>query len=214
MRCERCHSKMFEVPADLGITHHRCPKCFGNPNPPDLLVGYRLHSPNAKVPTYAHEGDAGADLYAVSFENVAWKEPFNEQKPPVCFVAGGCRTCGREHNEVDTVACAVRLAPGRSVLIHTELSLYPPMGWEVSIRGRSGLAFKHGIVILHVGTGDAGFAGHYDVMLKNVSGAPYELKPGDRIAQAVFSPVGRAAFEEREAPQTQRGEKGYGSSGS
>lgn len=201
MNCQHCNGSMKQVSCVDGITTYRCPLCYGNPTPPNLIVGYELRSPDAKCPTYAHDGDAGADLYAVSFENVAWPEPFNECPPP-------CEMNSAAWKDV------VKLHPGRCVLVHTELSMVLPKGWEASIRGRSGWAFKHGVTILHIGTGDAGFTGTYDVILKNNSARAVEIKPGDRIAQVVFSEVGRAAFRRQEMPETARGQNGYGSSGS
>lgn len=212
--CSHCGGPLHLHSDEGGVKIFRCKHCFNNPSPPNLIVGYQLRYGTAKCPTYAHDGDAGADLYAVSFENVAWKEPFNECLPPVIGEMCDAHEESMFHPNTDKIRmCPIILHPGRAVLVHTELSMVLPKGWEASIRGRSGLAFKHGIVILHIGTGDSVFTGKYDVMLKNESGVPFEIKPGDRIAQVVFAPVGRAAFQQKEMPATERGAKGYGSSG-
>lgn len=214
--------------ADPGcqVLHSQCPQCHlptptslqdfldarGNlaftPPAGDLVVSYKLHSADAKVPTYAHEGDAGADLYATHFSEPAFPTAVDRTAWNHYLLNHPELLDRLEPNVAYTV-----LIPGQSVVCHTELSLSPPMGWEVSIRGRSGLAFKHGVVIMHVGTGDAGFTGRYDVLLKNESSRAFVLKAGDRIAQVVFSRVGRAAFRPSEMPKTERGDRGYGSSG-
>jgi dUTP pyrophosphatase len=60
---------------------------------------------------------------------------------------------------------------------------------EISVRGRSGLAAKHGIHILQNGTGDSDFTGEYKIPVMNSSKVPYTIKDGDRIGQIVFNKV-------------------------
>lgn len=77
-----------------------------------------------------------------------------------------------------------------SVLIPTKLSFLIPDDVEIQIRGRSGLAIKHQIVITHgVGTVDSDYTDELYVPLTNIGNKDFEIKTGMRIAQLVVSPV-------------------------
>ena len=88
-------------------------------------------------------------------------------------------------------------------------------GTEAQIRPRSGLAFKHGITVLNSpGTIDADYRGEVKVLLVNLSDTPFEILPGDRIAQMVVANYVRAHWEEvQELTDTARGAGGFGSTG-
>lgn len=110
---------------------------------------------------------------------------------------------------------AVWVAPRERKLIPTGLRLALPPGHELQIRARSGLAFKHGIVIPNSpSTIDEDFRGELLVLVLNVSLDGFEVKRGDRIAQAVLAPVVRATWREVPGlPDTRRGAGGFGSTG-
>lgn len=58
---------------------------------------------------------------------------------------------------------------------------------ELQIRARSGLAFKHGIMLANgVGTVDADYPDEIGVLLFNSRDLPYQVRRGDRIAQLVL----------------------------
>jgi dUTP pyrophosphatase len=99
--------------------------------------------------------------------------------------------------------------------IHTGLFVEIPEGYEIQIRSRSGLAFKHGISVLNSpGTIDSGYRGEIQVILKNSDHHRYEIKKGDRIAQMVVSEFTKASLTEvAELSETERGEGGLGSTG-
>jgi dUTP pyrophosphatase len=80
---------------------------------------------------------------------------------------------------------------------------------------RSGLGHKHGIVLGNlVGLIDADYQGPLMISCWNRSERAFTIAPGERIAQLVFVPVVRAAFDivDEFAP-SERGEGGFGSSG-
>lgn len=107
------------------------------------------------------------------------------------------------------------LAPGASLLIPTGLRFAIPVGYEIQIRPRSGLALKNQITVLNTpGTIDADYRGEVGVILINHSQNPFTITPGMRIAQMVLAPVVRAIFH-REAAlvSTSRGEGGFGHTG-
>ena len=107
------------------------------------------------------------------------------------------------------------LKPGESKIFSTGLKVAVPSGFEMQIRPRSGLAAKFGITVLNTpGTIDHQYRGIVGVILINHSKNDYEIKRGDRIAQAVFAKFEEAKFEEVESlDETARGEGGFGSTG-
>ena len=107
------------------------------------------------------------------------------------------------------------IAPGERKLIGTGLAFEIPVGYEIQIRPRSGLAYKHGITVLNSpGTIDSDYRGEIKVLLINHSNESFEIKVGERIAQAVIKEVIQATFEEvDELNDTARGAGGFGSTG-
>lgn len=80
---------------------------------------------------------------------------------------------------------------------------------------RSGLGTKHGIVMANTtGVIDSDYQGEILIYLKNMGAYNYTVYPGDRIAQMLFIPIQRIRFEAvEEFIPTERGEKGFGSTG-
>lgn len=101
----------------------------------------------------------------------------------------------------------------RPKLIRTGISLAIPEGWEGQIRGRSSLNLKS--ILCQFGTIDSSYRGEIMVVLINLGNESLEIKKGDRIAQIVFSPVGKATLQEvtEFTSTTTRGEGGFGSTG-
>ncbi|MDR7100985.1 dUTP diphosphatase [Croceicoccus sp. BE223] len=117
---------------------------------------------------------------------------------------------------MDVVSAEERvLVPGERAAVSTGIAMAVPDGYELQIRPRSGLALKHGITVPNTpGTIDSDYRGELKVILINHGTEPYKLRRGDRIAQAVLSPVVRASWlEVHELDATQRGEGGFGSTG-
>ena len=110
---------------------------------------------------------------------------------------------------------AIVLSPLERQLIPTGLFVAIPLGYEIQIRPRSGLAFKHGITVLNTpGTIDADYRGEIKVLLVNMSNAPFSIEPGERIAQMVLSKHEMLSWKTtEELPSTERGAGGFGSTG-
>ena len=109
------------------------------------------------------------------------------------------------------------LTPGERALIPTGISLALPDGYVALVHPRSGLAMKHGVTLVNTpGTIDAGYRGEIACILINHD--PKEsisFKKGDRIAQLVIQKVEHVEFVAvDQLPGSDRGEKGFGSSGS
>ena len=109
---------------------------------------------------------------------------------------------------------AVLLGPGETKLVGTGLAIELPPGYEAQLRPRSGLALKHGITLPNSpATIDPGYRGELRVILHNFSGSPFEIQPGERIAQMVVSRYEAVEWEEGELADSVRGARGFGSSG-
>ncbi|MFL2569699.1 MAG: dUTP diphosphatase [Flavobacteriales bacterium] len=110
---------------------------------------------------------------------------------------------------------AITLAPlGRS-LVKTGLFVEIPIGYEIQVRPRSGLALKKGITVLNSpGTIDADYRGEIGVLLVNLSSEPLVIEDGERIAQLVLASHEQAGWQEVEILEdSDRGQGGFGSTG-
>jgi dUTP pyrophosphatase len=132
---------------------------------------------DARLPTRAHAGDAGYDLYAVE---------------------------------------AARLGPGERAMVATGIAIELPAGHAGLVLPRSGWAARHGIALVNApGLIDAGYRGELKVLLLNTDRTePFEVSPGDRIAQLVLVEVSTPDVVEVGAlSDTARAAGGFGSSG-
>jgi len=148
----------------------------------------------ANAPTRNHSDDAGWDLYAYK----------------ITEFFGEC-----EKNDDGSVT----LMPGARVAVDNGFCLALEHGWEAQIRPRSGLARKHGLMVTNSpGTVDAGYRGPIGTLITNTSTKPQTIVLGTRIAQMVFKPVYDVSLmgissEDFDKLSTERGSKGFGSSG-
>lgn len=107
----------------------------------------------------------------------------------------------------------VVVPPKSRTVVKTGLVVDIPQGFEIQIRGRSGLTLKTETIV-HFGTIDSDYLGEIGVIMINTGDTPYTIKRGDRIAQGVLAPVARANFIEGDVLKvTKRGSGGYGSTG-
>ncbi len=120
---------------------------------------------------------------------------------------------------MDVRACieeSIILKPGKTEMI--------PLGFAMHINDtnvaaliipRSGLGSKHGIVLGNlVGLIDSDYQGELMVPAWNRSDEDFKISLGDRIAQMVIAPIIQAQFTlVEDFNETERGEKGFGSSG-
>ena len=112
-------------------------------------------------------------------------------------------------------AAGITLQPMQRLIVPTGFRVEIPMGYEMQIRPRSGLALKHGITLPNTpGTIDSDYRGPLGVALVNLGEAPFTVQHGDRIAQMIVAPVVQARFAVVEhLSETERGEGGFGSTG-
>lgn len=133
-----------------------------------------------------------------------------DAKIPVYKTArsSGADVCSAEESFV--------LRPGERRMVHTGVYLQIPDGYEVQVRPRSGLAVKHGIMLVNTpGTIDSDYQGECNVILINCGENDWTCNKGDRIAQFVLAPVVRAVFQTMIdfSEKTERGAGGFGSTG-
>ena len=141
-----------------------------------VKVRVKKLDPAAKLPCYAHDTDAGADIFSLE---------------------------------------TVTVFPGQMIPIRCGIAVEIPVGYEIQVRSKSGLAAKHQLFVLNSpGTVDADYRGEILVLMQNAGPNPYCFDEGDKIAQFVVGPVYHGDFEEvEELSETVRGEGGFGSTG-
>ncbi len=153
-------------------------------------IGFQKISHAAKKPTKAHPTDAGYDLYSCVYK---------------------------------------RLNSMERAVIPTGICVEIPEGFYGRIAPRSGLAVKNGIDVL-AGVIDSGYRGQVGVVLINLAmqleltqaditfepSSSFDIHPGDRIAQLIIEKHHSVEWEERDIleKQTERSQKGFGSTGS
>lgn len=118
----------------------------------------------------------------------------------------------------DVRACldeTIILPPSTSLLVPTGLFFEIPKGYEIQVRPRSGLAYRHQVTVLNApGTIDSDYRGELMVLLINHGKTPFYIEDGMRIAQIVVAAVVRAEFSPQdELALSTRGEGGFGSTG-
>jgi dUTP pyrophosphatase len=126
---------------------------------------------------------------------------------------------GSEHAAgADVMACIAEdmvIQPGESALVPTGIKVAIPVGYEIQVRPRSGLALKHQITVLNTpGTIDADYRGEINVILINHGKNPFVVTPRMRIAQLILAPYIQGNFTLAETlTETVRGAGGFGHTG-
>jgi dUTP pyrophosphatase len=84
----------------------------------------------------------------------------------------------------------IEIEPHGRSLVPTGLHFDIPDGYEIQVRSKSGLALKQGLMVLNSpGTVDQGYTGEIKVILFNTTTNVIKIEKGQKIAQAVVSPV-------------------------
>lgn len=107
---------------------------------------------------------------------------------------------------------------GSRALIPTGIKVEVPVGYEIQVRPKSGLANKYGVTVLNTpGTVDSDYRGEVGVILILLSQGKFVIEPGMKIAQIVVTEVATPRTDivlVDELSDTDRGEGGFGSTGS
>jgi len=116
---------------------------------------------------------------------------------------------------LDLSSCErVVLEPGERALVPTGVAVAIPSGYAGYVQPRSGLAADHGITIVNSpGLVDSGYRGELRIVLLNTDRErAFAIEPGMRIAQLVLLPVPPVELRVvDELPESERGERGFGS---
>lgn len=166
-------------------------------------VKIKLTHPEACVPTYSKDGDAGADVKVVP--NV---EKYNDEYLKIFnFLDINGEEAAYQYGDYI-------LNPSQVVVVNLGFRIELSPGWEMQVRSRSGLS-KRGIVVANSpGTIDSGYRGPCMVLLRNNSKTTRILKPGTRVAQFVLKRAPQASFEVvSELSSSERASGGFGSTG-
>lgn len=156
-----------------------------------MKVLFKKLRENAKLPVKAHDDDFCYDVYACDCEEVA---P-NVYKYPLGF------------------ALQIVDLKGEAFKTHSKhLSEFPI--WSIDFRPRSSI-WKTGMVLANsCGTVDMGYTGEVCAFFYHVMPSMPKYEPGDRVAQMKIGMTLPIQFEEvEEFDDTERGDKGFGSSG-
>ncbi len=110
---------------------------------------------------------------------------------------------------------ATTLQPMERKLIPTGLYFSIPVGYEIQVRPRSGLAIKHGITLVNApGTIDSDYRGELGLLIINHSTEPYTIQPGERIAQLILAKYSQVTWQEVDTlDATERASGGFGHTG-
>lgn len=157
------------------------------PPNPTFLQCKKIHQ-DAKIPTKNNLDDAAFDLSCVADETFT--------------------------NKPDDDCLSYILAPGERKVFKTGLVISSPRGYFCQYTGRSGLAAKKGVDFMAGTIDSATYRGEWGVVLINHGDTPVKINAGDRIVQFVVLPIPDIAIVEvSELDETNRGTKGWGSSG-
>lgn len=112
----------------------------------------------------------------------------------------------------------VEIGPFGRYLIPTGLSFQFDKGLEIQVRTKSGLAINQGLMVLNSpGTVDQGYSGEIKVPIFNANPHPVMINKGMKVAQGVLCPVINGGdvniIEVDTLGETDRGDKGFGSTG-
>lgn len=108
----------------------------------------------------------------------------------------------------------VTLKVGEVKAVKTGLRMELPGGMEAQIRPRSGLSLSGLTIMNSPGTIDAGYRGEIKIILGNLLGNEISISKGDRIAQMVFARTEHPRLKIESVDESERGENGFGSTGS
>ena len=147
---------------------------------------------------------------------ILWEDWADQDLPlPSYETAGAAGADIRANFTADLRDAGVVLLPMQRAIVTTGFRVEIPLGFEMQIRPRSGLAVKYGISLPNTpGTIDSDYRGPLGVALINLGAEAYVIRHGDRIAQMIVAPVVQARFEVVDRlSDTARGEGGFGSTG-
>lgn len=109
----------------------------------------------------------------------------------------------------------VNITPNEAKVVGTGLAFEVPEAHVMLVFSRSGHGFNNGLRLANcVGVIDSDYRGEVKAKVHNDSNTTYQIKAGERIAQAMIVPIALVKFMVvDELSSTERGEGGGGSTG-
>lgn len=164
------------------------------------------------MPSYAHKTDAGMDIYANWTYDWyrEWHSYFDDKYNSYIYLMGYDRNYFNRNDD------KIIILQNKIMAIPTGIAINIPKGYECQVRMKSGLALKHGLMLVNsIGTIDSGYQGEIKIILTNIGQKDYILEKNTKIAQLVFNKIERAELETviDFSDISTRGEKGFGSTG-
>lgn len=154
-----------------------------------VKLGFKKLVPEAKLPCYAHEGDAGMDVFALKDVTLFEGEPVIVKTGIAAEIPDGYELQVRPRSGLASKGVTVWNSPGTI---------------DSKYRGEIG-------VILYYSNGRIYHNPAEECGVKKVT---YQIHEGDKIAQLVLAPVTFAEpYEVQELSETERGAGGFGSTG-
>ena len=169
-----------------------------------MEVKFKKYHENAKIPEKAYDKDFCYDVYAISEEEVA---------PNVWKYRLGFGLQIERGEEI--ILEQVQRLFGEERICYTKVDLSKsPINLSIDIRPRSSV-WKTGMVLSNCeGTGDEGYTNEYSAIFYHVMPNMPRYRVGDKIAQLKIGITFPITFKEvEEFEETERGMRGYGSSG-
>jgi len=164
------------------------------------------------------------ELY--KFEEEEREKRYKEVKIPLTFVNKSNNMDPKHETEGSSgfdirafLDKPITIKPGKRAIIPTGLYFDIPLGFEIQVRPRSGLAAKFGVTVLNTpGTIDSDYTGEVKIILVNFSDIDFIVTNGDRVAQGVFAGVINSTIISLQKvdtinKNTERGSGGFGSTG-
>lgn len=184
IECMEMLKKAMPAEPEMCCTDEKCRKS-------GVQIGFKKVHPNAKLPTYAHEGDVGMDVYAVEPVMLDLNVPTLVKTGLVADIPFGYEIQVRPRSGLSLKGVTVFNAPGSI---------------DCQFRGEIGVILYAVKGNQRISSGNGGSEG----MWKEV----FSINQGDRIAQLVVAPVTRCnPVEVKEVSDTDRGTGGFGSTG-
>lgn len=165
--------------------------------------------PEATIPSYSTHSSACFDLHACLPKDAQVKS----------FVPFPCNPFGSsELSKVFTIdeKGQVELPSGARALIPTGLKFDIPSNHSIRLHPRSGLAFKHGIMLSNCeGVIDEDYVEEVFISVFNSSPASFVIRHGDRICQAELVLDSRSGIVETTTAPSKKTNRsgGFGSTG-
>ena len=121
-------------------------------------------------------------------------------------------TSGSAGFDLSYIGDSLVLREGEHVALETGLAMQIDADEVGIIKPRSGWAFKYAVDVL-AGVIDPDYTGELKVILINHGREPLQIYTGDRVAQLVVTSFTSSAHEVDNLHATDRGSRGFGSSG-